>query len=438
MTNINPCYSNQYMLFSTNSKEPTREWNRYSSSGKTICCLDNGICLNKKLLREKLNYTVMKYQNDNGGPGVNQKTVNLKQFSQFVKGTSNTNFTRNPTNVIQFENILYYVDQQIMNLIHYEMKFNSLPKLTVHNLKNTISYIRSKYNIQLPVNVLLQNVPLSQFKTRTTYLAGNNNWSVDPTQKINTYDNPLNFNIPYKVGNTITTDTIIKPLKSVLTLMYTKYLSKLTISTTDIQYIYVLQNNTCTYTGKTNYLFPAKNDIQAVTSASFWGSNLLTKNVMDNYMNNNILSMTPIFIIIQPASWKVNCGKYYSKFGILISFNIFVTMYKQQFLDAFYADNHGTPEELEVEYNNYKLLVSQSTALNSDLIFIPIQTQLGLINTIKYPIDYNVNIPFTIDANTDLTIIKKNINEILYRYFTTNNIQYKLLKDKYDNTSISI
>lgn len=443
LNNINPCISGKYMLFSSNSTEPTRLWNRASDSGRSICCTPNR-CINKKLLNEKLKYTILQYKEDNNGSGMNT-TIN-PTISSFLSGNiTNRDFTRNPSNTVELNDTLYYVEPSIKNELTTYLKDNftktQLKKLSIDKLREIIIKLKKKNNLYIANNVLLKTVPLSQYKTRYTYLTSLNNWNDDPYVKIPTYENPLNFDIPYKCGNIITNSYILAPFSdknnNVFSILYNLSFPNVGITSNDIQFIYVLQNNTCTYTGRVDKLFPAQNNLEMVESASFWGSSIISQTSLTNFINTKKKVFNPVFSIIQPGSWKVHCGKYPSKFGILLSLYTFVynnkSTFKQYYSVVYPSD---TDEQLEDRYILYLNQVLILTKNNSDLIFIPIQSEIGILNSITYPDGYLVNIPFVTNDINKLKSIKNQLNIEINKYLGLNNIQYKLLQP-YINTFIS-
>jgi hypothetical protein len=443
LNNINPCISGKYMLFSSNSTEPTRLWNRASDSGRSICCTSTR-CINKNLLREKLKYTILQYKEDNNGSGIN---TNINPtLNSFLSGKiTNRDFTRNSSNTVELNDTLYYVEPSIKNeLITYlteNFTKSQLKQLSITKLREIIIRLKNKNNIFIANDVLLKTVPLSQYKTRYTYLTSLNNWNDDPYVKIPIYENPLNFDIPYQCGKLITNQYILAPFSdknnNVFSILYNLSFPNVGITSNDIQFIYVLQNNTCTYTGKTDNLFPAQNKLEMVESASFWGTSIISQTSLTNFINTRKRVFNPIFAIIQPGSWKVHCGKYPAKFGILLSFYTFVynnkTIFKQYFSVVYPTD---TDAQLEYKYNLYLNQVLILTKNNSDLIFIPIQSEIGILNTIKYPSGYLVNIPFVTDDINKLKSIKERLNIEINKYLGLNNIQYKLLQP-YISTFIS-
>jgi hypothetical protein len=443
LNNINPCISGTYMLFSTNSTEPTRLWNRANSSGRSICCNANR-CLPKHLLHEKLKYTVLQYKEDNNGSGMN--TTTSAAFNSFISDKiTNRNFTRHPTNTIELNNTLYYVEPSIKTRLITYLKEHftkeQLKHINIDKLREIIIKLKQKYNLHIPKEILLKTIPLSQYKTRYTYLASMNNWNNDPNVKIPIYENPLSFDIPFQCGTIITNSTILAPFSdknnNVFSILYKLSFPNVSITSNNIQFIYVIQNNTCTYTGKVEQLFPAQNKSEIINSASFWGSSIISPTSLNNFIKTRKRIFDPIFAIIQPGSWKVHCGKYPARFGILLSFYTFVLYNKSAFKEYYHVVYPSdTDEQLEAKYNLYLNQVLVLTKNNSDLIFIPIQTELGVLNTFQYPVGYLVNIPFATDDINSIKSIKKELNDAINQYLGLNNIQYKLLQP-YVNTVVS-
>lgn len=435
LNNINPCISRNYMLFSTNSTEPPRLWTRANSSGRIICC-NATKCFDNTLLHEKLKYTVLRYKENNGGSG-SDSNINRNIRSFLAGKNANRNYTRHSLHTVELNDKLYYVEPNIktelISYINKNFTKEQLKLLSIEKIRNIIIKLKQKYNINIPKHVLLKNIPLSQYKNRYTYLSSPNNWNNDPTTKVPVVQKPLSFNIPYQCGNIITNSYVLAPFSdktnNVFSILYNLKFQNIGITSNDIQFIYVLQNNTCTYTGKIENLFPAQNDTEMLSSASFWGSSILSTVSLNAFINNNVKFFDPIFVIVQPGSWKVHCGKHPAKFGILLSLYSFVynnkTTFKKYYHVVYPAD---TDAQLDTKYNLYLNTVYTLTKNNSDLVFIPIQSELGVLNTVKYPNEYLVNIPFVTDSISDLNNIKNELNITINRYLSINNIQYKLLK----------
>jgi hypothetical protein len=427
VNNINPCIFKKYMLFGTNSAEPPRLWTRANSSGRILCSSSH-----EPLIHAKLKYTVLQYKQDNGGSGSNG---NMRSF---LSGVSNRNYTRNATSTVKLNNTMYYVDPSIKNeFISYLSGYTieQIKSLSVDQIRNIIISLKQSNSITIPDNVLLRNIPLSQYKNRYTYLAAPNNWNNDPTTKVPVYQKPLSFDIPFKCGTIITDSTLLAPFSdktnNIFSTVFGLSFEYLSIDTTNVQYIYVLQNNTCTYTGLVDNLFPAQNDTDAIDSASFWGSSILTPTAMQNFVDTGTKAFIPIFAVIQPGSWKANCGKFPAKFGILFDLYTFAVNYSfafRAYYDIEYPDN--TPDENIALVNAYISTALTLSQANSDLIFVPIQSELGGLHTATYPNGYLVNFPFT-TANTTQTSLSPHLSELnntINQYLAVNNVQYKLLK----------
>lgn len=440
LNNINPCISKNYMLFATNSIEQPRLWSRANTSGRIICCNEDK-CYDNTLLHKKLKYTILRYKENNGGSGIDSN-VNTNIRSFLSGKITNRNYTRHASNTIELNNTLYYVDPSIkdklINYLNTNFTKEQLKLLPIETLRNIMIQLKQKYNINIPENVLLARIPLSQYKNRYSYLSSSNNWNNDPTIKVPVYKKPLNFNIPYQCGNIITNSYVLAPFSNksnnVFSILYNLNFKNVSITSNNIQFIYVEQNNTCTYTGRVENLFPAQNDNQMIDSASFWGSSILSSVSINSFINNGTKFFDPIFAIIQPGSWKVHCGKFPAKFGILLSLYSFAFNNKvafKQYYRVVYPSY--TDAQLNEKYNLYLNTVYTLTQSNSDLIFIPIQSSIGVLTTTIYPIDYLVNIPFVTDSINDLNNVKNELNITINRYLSINNIQYKLLRPYVDN-----
>ncbi len=386
LSNITPCKSNAYILFSTNSDERTRTWTRTESSGRLFCC-DGSNCLKSNIIQARLKYKVLQHQSSNNGPGVDT-TTEKNQLGRICDKTSKS--------TVRIRNILYRIDTRIANVLN-QMITNGklLQSITLVELQNVIAQIRK--NLNLPSTdqaVLYKNVPLSQYKPRYTYFTG-----VDKRSDVNKI--PVDFDIPYKTG-------IIFPqlpsnysgaIQQIINKIYSAYFPTFNLSLKNSQFIYVVRNDTCSFTGILDELFPAQNKEEEITSASLWGTNILTSNSINLFLRENIKTFEPVLTSILPGSSKMQGGKYDSKFGILFNLKTFVANFTEP-LKQYFITLHPSYSSLQINLlvSNVVNVITTLYQQNSQMLFIPLQTQIDLIESVNYPPNLGVTFPLSNDG----------------------------------------
>lgn len=388
-----------YDLFSANGNEPPRLWSRSQSSGRESIC-GPGLCL----LSAKLKQRVLQRTQDNNGPGILTERINRNQLTAFTTMT-NPNFTRNiPKTHIRIGSVFYYIPQNIYDIL--VQLYNPLPTFTLYQLQQEITRIRAVYNLPNP-NVL-QDVPLSQYKKRYVYNGNNKNWQYEQDKNMTvTQLHPIN----YKVLNLV--EVFDLNIFNQMPFLGNFGLRKL--QPQNAQFITVVQNTSCSYSNKISDLFPNGN-------ASYWGSGILPIISKQQYYINGSMLFYPQFAIVQPEDWGIYIGTPSLKFGLLIGMNDQSILYFKSFL---------TPALL-VLFEQMLIQLLPKLPTNSELIFIPIQNEVELIQNEDYKSNTGITFPLLsggIQSKEGIEISLIEFNKNAKKYFQIKNPNYKLLQN---------
>jgi len=389
-----PCNSLQfYDLFSSTSTDPPRLWTRSESSGRESCCKP-GLCL----ISAKLKQRVQERTQDNNGPGILAEQFKRNEIAAFTTMT-NSNLTRNvPKTHIRIGGVVYYVPQDIYDIL--VQLYNPLPNFTLSQLQQEISRIRSLYHFPRPN--LLQNVPLSQYKKRYVYNENNKKWKYEQDKDVSLV---RNYSIVYTVLNLVNVD-----MKVFNSMGFLGQFGQRRFQTQNAQFINVVKNIGCSYATKIKELFPNG-------SASYWGNTLLPVVSKEQYYKNGSTIFYPEFVIVQPQSWDIYGGANSIKFGMLIGLNIESIAYIETFLES----------NVLADFNAMLVTLLPKVLTNSELIFIPIQNQVELIQNVNYKSNTGIHFPITSGGiRTQTALIE--FNQSARTYYQLGNPNYKLLK----------
>jgi len=438
-TIVNACRGGRYILFNTDSSQPTREWERAETSGRLYCCspaLAN--CVDPVQLAQKRKMTVLKYSNDNNqGPGSTVTSNKHTQIGNFSSGTTNRNLSRDTSSSIQIGNIIYPIPSTILAAIKQGQAAGTIPSvLTSYTLKQYIKKFRVTLNIPITdPEILLKKVPLSQYKSRYVYKAGGNKWPTNSNDSA-VYLSPKNFPVPFKLGS------------KVLTSLVDVYLGLSGLSddmwsgglvTGEAQYVTVIRNNTCEYTGSLSDMYPATTDAGALTSASVWGSTIIGSSLSldESIIGGGIFNL----VIMTPANARRYSGKYRSRIGIIIGLTGQYIIDNKVLLSSMISDacttcagsNLPAPSATcltgttdyglgcmgtgATEFIDRIITCIQVAETNSELIFIPIMTDVQKLVTESIPEGTLVTFPkmmFEPITSTDIS----NFNDYIVNYFS--------------------
>jgi hypothetical protein len=351
------------------------------------------------LISAKLKQRVQERTQDNNGPGILAEQFKRNEIAAFTTMT-NPNLTRNlPRTHIRIRGVVYYVPQDIYDILL--QIYPTLPNFTLSQLQQEISIIRSLYNFPTP-NVL-QNVPLSQYKKRYVYNENNKNWKYEQDKDASLV---RNYSIVYSVLNLVNVNmNVFNDMGFLGQFGLRQFQSQ------NAQFITVVKNTGCSYTNKIKELFPNG-------SASYWGNTLLPIVSKEQYYKNGSTLFYPEFVIVQPQSWDIYGGANSIKFGMLIGMNVESIDYIKTFLDSTVLAN----------FNAMLVVLLPKVLTNSELIFIPIQNEVELIQNVNYKSNTGIKFPITSGGITTQTSLIE-FNQSARTYYQVGNPNYKLLKN---------
>ena len=295
-----------------------------------------------KIFPEKLKYYVLK------NPPSTVKGAPLRRCSS--------------TKTVVVNGKTYAIDPSIYTYVVESLAQS--PVFTLQQLQERIKLIRVQTNNPSPLDVKLKDVPLRGLIKNYTYESVGDKWKDEKTPV------SLTISVDFIAGNPV-------DLISINFRMLAEFQSFFTsprLMVENATYVLVQQNNGCSYTGKVADLFG---------SASRVGSTILAVQSKQNFTDYGIFDFTPILCFMVPYSTTYRNGNVKAKFGFLVGF---------------------PPSFLELYELGPNSLVYKTIAANSELLFIPIQSDLEIIentdipkgNGLSFPVtnggDFNVNI----------------------------------------------
>ena len=404
-TIVNACDTQgNYILFNTASTQHTRAWSRADTSGRLYCCANTaGTCVDSRVISEKRKYTILQYQNNNNeGPGRQRSLTERTTIGRFSSGLVNRNFTRSLDNTIKIGNVNYGVPARIKSIIAKYQEEGIIPiSLTIDQLKKYMAVIRELINENADIGVRLRDVPLSQYKSRYTYSAGGNKWPTG-SQDQPIYLAPKNFSVPYVLTDYALSKEVIAALIDTLYTIPDEGILNGSLSTGRAQYLQVIRNDTCGYTGSLEDIMPATSDAAALKSASVWGTRIINPNRFDI----NSLGTTGLanFVVMRPADAQRYGGKYQTRVGLIMVLsgellraqrtNIVTRIQKI----CAKCPNPSQPycehtADVAVVVDKLIDCVIKYTARYSEFIFVPIETHIDKLANPQLPTNTSVTFP---------------------------------------------
>ena len=439
-TIVNACDSEgNYILFNTGSSQKTRDWSRAQTSGRLYDCVSSdNQCIPNKVISAKRKLTILKYSNDNNqGPGQPKSSTNQTMIGNFSSGTTNRNLSRGSSSSVQIGNVIYPIPTNILKIIRQMQAAGTLPQTLTHaTLKTYIAEIRKLLNSpSTDTALLLRDIPLSQYKPRYVYKAGANKWPTNSDKK-KVYLAPKNFPVPFKLGN-----LVVNPLASVYTAL-TGLVDEMftgSIVPEQAQYLTVIRNNTCEYTGTLADMWPATTDDEALTSASVWGSTIVSQGTLGGSLEEagGIFNLA----IMTPANSRRYAGKYRSRIGLVLGLtgqrmvekrDELVTLVETTCSQECIACAPGcAPSDCTDpgtygqeclargdEFVDRLIACIQASGLrNSQLMFIPIMTNIDKLMSAPIPPGTEVTFPRSLNQPLGAGDIKA-FNDAAAQYFT--------------------
>jgi hypothetical protein len=231
-------------------------------------------------------------------------------------------------------------------------------------LQERIKSIRAETNNPSPLSVQLKDVPLRGLIKNYQYESVGDKWK-DVKTSIS-----LQVSVDFIAGNPV--DLVLKSFP--LLAEFQSYFTSPRLMIENATYVLVQQNDGCSYTGKVADLYG---------SASRAGSTILAIQSKQAFIDYNIFEFEPILCFMVPYTTTYRNGNTKAKFGFLIGF---------------------PPSFLSIYDIGPDSIIYQTIQENSELLFIPIQSDLEIIENADIPKGNGLSFPLTNGGNFDVNI----------------------------------
>jgi len=259
-----------YILFETNSRQPTRKWARAETSGTDSI---------GPRVREKLKFTVLK----------NPASTIKGPLTSCLSGAYR----------VQVGVRLYAIDPAIYSALKASLDIS--PATTLGELQARIAEVRVQTNTRPSLATQLADVPLSQYRKRYTYATAD---SVNEGK-----GERIAFDFGYTVGALVYNSIIDQVIQSTIKPLYPESY----IATP--QFLYVAPNLGCGGATQIKNMYPGG-------TADRFGTPLLSSANISDFRRNNVGSpYYPMLVFLTPANDRAHGGIYVAKAGVLIGFD---------------------------------------------------------------------------------------------------------------------
>lgn len=322
-----------YILFSTVGSAKTRSWTRDTSAGSNTH------------FPEKLKYYVLK--NPKSTTAAPVPTVNIRNLKTVKVGTKT-----------------YAIDTNIYEAMVASLAAN--PVQTMLQLRERIVLVREQLGIPPPISVQLRDVPLRNYIKTTQYSSVGDEWKRGKT------DQKAVIGSFFKFGNKVSS-LFLNNLQSLPYInFWSDKFTKRTLSLKDAQYFYAQSNDGCSYT---------RNYADLFTTAVQSGSTVLPPTTFLKFTQSGIIDYDP-FPGVSQTSLSLTLA-----FLLADSPNLKITKFPVKFGAIFIATNVWSDLILDAFGNPLQPLQSQIKAeiqANSELIFIPLLSELEIIDDLSF------------------------------------------------------
>ena len=246
------------------------------------------------------------------------------------------------------------------------------PILNLTDLQKRIALIRLQLNFP-NLAAEMKKEPLLGLKRVSTYNSIGDQWTQTKTKRT--------FDVDFKVGENIDINIENYPLIA----EFQSFFPRRQLVLKNAQYIYALRNNGCDYARTIDDLF---------INASRSGALVTAIKSRIKFLETKEISFFPLLTFMVPDSPKFREGDYPVKFGVLFGIS---------------------PRLLEGIDFPAKENVLNAVAENSELIFVPIQTELDRIENEDLDVGTRVTFPMTNggDLNLNLRPIYQRFKQLL-------------------------
>jgi hypothetical protein len=331
--------------FSTVGSAKTRSWTRDTTAGFNTH------------FPEKLKYYVLKNPTSTTAKPVPQN-VNYRTLKTVKVGTKT-----------------YAIDTNIYEAMVASLAAN--PVQTMLQLRERIVFIRAQLGIPPPISVQLKDVPLRNYIKTTQYSSVGDEWKRGKT------DQKAVIGSFFKFGNKVSSLF----LNNLQNLPYINFWSdkfvKRTLSLKNAQYFYAQSNDGCGY---------SRNYADLFTTAVQSGSTVLPSTTFTRFRQSGIIDYDPF-----PGASQTSLSLTLA-FLLADSQSIKITQFPVKFGAIFLATNVWSDLILDSFGNPLQPLQSQiksEVQANSELIFIPLLSELEIIDDLNFAPETGFYFPVT-------------------------------------------
>ena len=280
---------------------------------------------------------------------------------------------------IKLGNKTYLIDPNIYDALIAALALR--PVRSLEELQALIAQIRAQLGVPPPIGVQLKNEPLRNIITKYTYPSVGDNWKQGKT------DRPSKIGSLFKLGNYVTYHYAEYSYALPNITFWKDKFPNRTLNLKKAQYFYAQQNDGCKYTRRYVDLF---------TLATRSGVTVLPANALSLYEQTKIidfsafpglntsLTLTLAFLLADTAELKA--GVFPALFG------------------AIFVASTGWSQQIEnLPGVNLRDIIIADINANSELIFIPLETDLDLINNVTLQPGTGFYFPVTNGGGTGTT-----------------------------------
>lgn len=277
---------------------------------------------------------------------------------------------------IKLGNKTYIIDPNIYDALIASLALR--PVGSLEELQALIKQVRTQLGIPAPIGVQLKNEPLRNIITKYTYPSVGDTWKQGKT------DQPSKIGSLFKLGNYVTYHYSVYSTELPSINFWKDKFPNRTLNLKKAQYFYAQENDGCRYTRRYVDLF---------TTATRSGVTVLPKDALSRYEqfkiidysafpgSNTSLTLTLAFLLADTSQLKA--GVFPALFGAI-----------------FVASAVWSSQINNLPGINLRDIIIADINANSELIFIPLNTDLDLINDVTVPAGTGFYFPVTNGGGT--------------------------------------
>ena len=222
------------------------------------------------------------------------------------------------------------------------------PAYSYTDIQARIKDVRAASGILPTLAVQLESIPITQYRTRRTYATG----EIVPLPPI-----PKKFGFPYTIGGELDASSLVENVGS----YFTTYANSVRYD--KAHFLYVTKNVSCVKETKIQNLYPSK-------ESDIFGAQLLSPANLRNFNAGSPIQFVPMLAYFSATNDRASGGLYRPRLGILF----------------------GVDLTLHTTIPIYMIPLFQA---NSELAFIPIETDLEYTQNDDFAVGASVNFQFT-------------------------------------------